>query len=106
MQKIFEQLSKSNYGIGFIKEYIMTRRIKLDFIKYFVKYCSDLWDKLMQSLPNNYKRKLLHRVLIFAELNDIEKHLATNKNFIMQVNECKHFCRLFNDNTIKELKAY
>ena len=101
LQKIFEQLGKSNYGIGFIKEYIVTRKIKSDFIKYLAKYCSDLWDKLMQSLPNNYKRKILHRVLIFAELNDIKEHLAINKNFIMQVNECKYFCRLFNDNTIK-----
>ena len=105
LQKIFEQLGKSNYGISFIKEYIVNRKIKSDFIKYFVKYCSDLWDKLMQALPNNYKRKILHRVLIFAELNDIEEHLATNKNFIMQVNECKYFCRLFNDNTIKRAES-
>lgn len=105
LQKIFEQLCKSNYGIGFIKEYIVTRKIKSDFIKYFVKYCSDLWDKLMQLLPNNYKRKILHRVLIYAELNDIEEHLAKNKNFIKQVNDCKYFCRLFNDNTIKRAES-
>lgn len=105
LQNIFQQLNNDVYGLEFIKEYIMNRKITPYFIEYFVKYCSKLWHQLMKSLTNNYKRKFLHRVLLYADIKDIEKYLAPNETFIMQVNKCKYFCRLFNKDTIQRANS-
>ena len=59
LQNIFQQLNNNAYGLEFIKEYIMNRKITSNFIEYFIKYCSKLWNQLMQSLTSNYKRNFL-----------------------------------------------
>lgn len=105
LNNIFQQLNNHVYGLEFIKEYIINRKITPSFIEYFVKHCSTIWDQLMKLLTNNYKRRLLHRVLLYADIQDIEKYLATNENFIMQVEKCKYFCRLFNEDTIERANS-
>lgn len=103
LNNLFKQLN-NNYGIDFTKEYIVTRKISHSFIKYFVKYCSEMLDKLNQHLPNIFKEKLLNRILIYADLNDIEKYLGSNQNFIDRVNKCKYFCRIFKNNKIEKAR--
>lgn len=104
LKNLFKQLNNNDYGIEFIKEYIVTKKISQFFIKYFVKYCSEMLDKLNQNLSNIYKEKLLNRILIYADLNDIEKYLGSNQDFIDRVNKCKHFCRIFKNDKIKKAR--
>lgn len=101
LNNIFQQLNNNTYGLEFLKEYIINRKITQHFIVYFVKHCSTVLNQLMESLTDTYKRKFLHRVLIYADIKDIEEYLSSNKTFIMQVNECKYFCRLFNNDTLE-----
>lgn len=104
LNNLFKQLNNKDYGIDFIKEYIVTKKMSLAFIKYFVKYCSEMLDKLNQHLPNIYKEKLLNRILIYADLNDIEKYLGSNQKFIDRVNKCKYFCRIFKNHKMEKAR--
>lgn len=104
LKNLFKQINNNNYGIDFIKEYIVTKKMSQSFIKYFVKYCSEMLDKLNQHLPNIYKEKLLNRILIYADLNDIEKYLGSNQNFIDRVNKCKYFCRILKNDKIEKAR--
>lgn len=104
LKNLFKQLNNNDYGIEFIKEYIVTKKMSFSFIKYFVKYCSEILDKLNQHLSNIYKEKLLNRILIYADLNDIEKYLGNNQNFIDGVNKSKYFCRIFKNDKIDKAR--
>ena len=104
LKNLFMQLKDNDYGIDFIKEYIVTKKISQSFIKYFVKYCSEMLDKLDQHLSNIYKEKLLNRILIYADLNDIEKYLGSNQNFIDGVNKSKYFCGIFKNDKIDKAR--
>ena len=104
LKNLFMQLNNNDYGIDFIKEYIVAKKMLPSFIKYFVKYCSEMWNKLNQHLPNIYKEKLLNRILIYADLNDIEKNLGNAQNFIDRVNNCKYFCRIFKNDKIEKAR--
>lgn len=100
LRNVFKQLNNNDYGIEFIKEYIVTKKMNIAFITYFVKYCSEMLDELNQHLSNTYKDKLLNRILIYADINDIENCLGNNQNFIDEVNNCKCFCRIFKNKKI------
>lgn len=104
LKNLFKQLNNNDYGIDFIKEYIVTKKMSQFFIKYFVKYCSEMLDKLNKHLPNIYKEKLLNRILIYADLNDIERYLVSNQTFIDKVNKCKYFCRIFKNDKIEKAR--
>lgn len=104
LNNLFKQLNNKDYGIDFIKEYIVTKKMSQAFIKYFVKYCSEMLDKLNQHLPNIYKEKLLNRILIYAAVNDIEKYLGSNQKFIDRVNKCKYFCRIFKNHKMEKAR--
>ena len=100
LRNVFKQLNNSDYGVAFIKEYIVTKKMSSSFITYFVKYCSEILDELNQHLSNTYKDKLLNRILIYADTNDIENCLGNNQNFIDEVNNCKYFCRILKNTKI------
>lgn len=100
LRNMFKQLNNNDYGIEFIKEYIVTKKMSSSFITYFVKYCSEILDELNQHLSNTYKDKLLNRILIYADTNDIENCLGNNQNFINEVNNCKYFCRILKNTKI------
>ena len=100
LRNVFKQLNNNDYGIEFIKEYIVTKKMNIAFITYFVKYCSEMLDELNQHLSKTYKDKLLNRILIYADINDIENCLGNNQNFIDEVNNCKYFCRILKNRKI------
>lgn len=104
LKNLFKQLNNNDYGIDFIKEYIVAKKMSQFFIQYFVKYCSEILDKLNQHLPNIYKEKLLNRILIYAYLNDIEGYLVSNQKFIDKVNKSKYFCRIFKNDKIEKAR--
>lgn len=105
LNNIFQQLNNNAYGLDFFKEYIINRKTTKHFIEFFVKHCSSILNQIMESLTDSYKRKLLHRILIYADIKDIQEYLLSNKSFIIQVNECKYFCRLFNKETLQRANS-
>lgn len=105
LNKIFQQLNNNAYGLEFLKEYIMNRKITQHFISYFVKNCSVILNQLMELLIDIYKRKFLHRILLYTDIKDIQEHLSSNETFIKQVNECKYFCRLFNNDNLQKANS-
>ena len=107
LENIFKQLNDNahNYGLVFLREYIIARKVNKYFFEYLIKYCSKMWYELSQSLEEEYNKTLLLGILRFVDLDDIKEKLSSDQNFINAVNECNYFCGIFNEDDSERAKS-